>query len=108
GSIGPRRAFLGSLTLVLGFGIGISVGRAELVLQKVPPLNVDQAPNYPQNLARIDEGAQIETDPKSEVSAWFLSGDPAATYPLKNGLTTLLLSLGRIENIDSVAFLNTG
>src|SRR5436305_235968 len=39
GGIGTqRRAFLCVLTLLLGLEIGIPVGRAELVLQKVPPL----------------------------------------------------------------------
>jgi hypothetical protein len=107
GSFGTqRRAVLRVLTLLLGLGIGIPVSRAEMVLQKVPPLTVEQAPSYPQNLARIDLGAQIETDPKAEVSTSFLLGDPASAYPLKQGITTLLISLGKIENIDSIAFLN--
>src|SRR5439155_783483 len=81
---------------------------ADLVLQKVPPLTVAQAPNYPQNLARIDLGAQIESDVPSDASSSvpFLSGDPASVYALRPGTTRLLISLAKIENIDSVAFLN--
>jgi hypothetical protein len=79
------------------------------VLQKVPPLTVEQAPNYPQNLARLDLGAQIESDLPADASSSvpFLSGDPASVYSLRTGATRLLISLAKIENIDSVAFLNS-
>jgi hypothetical protein len=100
--------FLRALTLFLGLGIGISTSGADLVLQKVPPLTVAQAPNYPQNLARFDLGAQIESDVPADASSSvpFLSGDPASAYALRTGTTRLLISLAKIENIDSVAFLN--
>jgi len=100
--------FLRALTLFLGLGIGISASGADLVLQKVPPLTVAQAPNYPQNLARFDLGAQIESDVPADASSSvpFLSGDPASVYALRAGTTRLLISLAKIENIDSVAFLN--
>src|SRR5437762_5023923 len=96
-------------SLLLGLGIGISASGADLVLQKVPPLTVAQAPIYPQNLARIDLGAQIESDLPTDVSfsVLFLSGDPASVYALRTGTTRLLISLAKIENIDSVAFLNS-
>src|SRR5438067_9297727 len=95
-------------SLLLGLGIGISASGADLVLQKVPPLTVAQAPIYPQNLARIDLGAQIESDLPTDASfsVPFLSGDPASVYALRTGTTRLLISLAKIENIDSVAFLN--
>jgi len=101
--------FLRALTLFLGLGIGISASGADLVLQKVPPLTVAQAPNYPQNLARFDLGAQIESDVPDDASSSvpFLSGDPASVYSLRTGTTRLLISLAKIENIDSVAFLNS-
>jgi hypothetical protein len=103
-----RRSFLGALTFFLGLGIGLSTSSADLVLQKVPPLTVAQAPNYPQNLARFDLGAQIESDVDADASSSvpFLSGDPASVYALRTGTTRLLIVLAKIENIDSVAFLN--
>src|SRR5438309_8547857 len=103
-----RHNFLRALAVLLGLGIGISASGADLVLQKVPPLTVAQAPNYPQNLARFDLGAQIESDVPADASSSipFLSGDPASVYALRAGTTRLLISLAKIENIDSVAFLN--
>jgi|SRR5437016_4800699 len=104
-----RHNFLRALAVLLGLGIGISASGADLVLQKVPPLTVAQAPNYPQNLARLDLGAQIESDMPGDASSSvpFLSGDPASVYALRTGTTRLLVSLAKIENIDSVAFLNS-
>src|SRR6266516_2903859 len=104
-----RHKFLRALTLLLGLGIGISASGADLILQRVPPLTVAQAPNYPQNLARLDLGAQIESDVEADASSSvpFLSGDPASVYALRTGTTRLLISLAKIENIDNVAFLNS-
>src|SRR5437588_9405355 len=104
-----RHNFLRALAVLLGLGIGISASGADLVLQKVPPLTVAQAPNYPQNLARLDLGAQIESDMPGDAcsSVPFLSGDPASVYALRTGTTRLLISLAKIENIDIVAFLNS-
>ncbi len=103
-----RRSFLRALTFFLGLGTGLSTSSADLVLQRVPPLTVAQAPNYPQNLARFDLGAQIESDVEADASSSvpFLSGDPASVYALRTGTSRLLISLAKIENIDSVAFLN--
>ncbi len=97
---------------------------AELVLQKVPPLTVEQVPGYPQNLARYHFGAQVEALPESNpiaslqlssnsedhnvAEAALLCDDPTTGYALSNGKTTLLISLSKIENIDSVSFLNNG
>src|SRR6266516_3503328 len=60
GTAARRHSFLRALAFFLGLGIGISTSGADLVLQRVPPLTVAQAPNYPQNLARFDLGAKIE------------------------------------------------
>lgn len=91
---------------------------ADVVLQKVPPLTVDQAPSYPQNLARYHLGAQLEpqtgvanqsnTDARNTSEAALLSGDPTVGYALPAGTTTLVVSLPNIENIDTVSFLNEG
>src|SRR2546430_1579022 len=109
GMAAKRRSFLSALSFFLGLGVGISTSGADLVLQKGPPLTVEQAPNYPQNLARLDLGAQIESDVPADASSSvpFLSGDPASVYSLRTGTTRLLISLAKIENIDSVAFLNS-
>src|SRR5947199_9569983 len=109
GTAAKRHSFLRPFTFFLGLGIAISSSGADLVLQKVPPLTVAQAPIYPQNLARIDLGAQIESDLPTDASfsVPFLSGDPASVYALRTGTTRLLISLAKIENIDSVAFLNS-
>jgi len=103
-----QHSFLPALAFFLGLGMGTSTSGADLVLQKVPPLTVAQAPNYPQNLARIDLGAQIEGDVPADCSSVtpLLSGDPASLCSLRTGATTVLISLAQIENIDSVAFLN--
>ena len=104
-----RYYFFRASTIFLGFGIAISTSGADLVLQKVPPLTVAQAPNYPQNLALLDLGAQIESDVPDDASSSvpFLSGDPASVYGLRTGTTRILISLAQIENIDSIAFLNS-
>ena len=97
---------------------------AELVLEKVPPLTVEQAPAYPENLARYESGAQVEAAPQSNpistlrlssksedlntAEAALLCGDPTIGYPLENGTTTLLVSLAKVENIDSISFINRG
>src|SRR6267378_3491832 len=109
GIVAKRHYFLRALPFFFGFGIAVSTSHADLVLQKVPPLTVEQAPNYPQNLARLDLGAQIESDLPADASSSlpFLSGDPASVYSLGTGTTRLLISLAKIENIDSVAFLNS-
>ena len=96
----------------------------EVVLQKVPPLTVEQAPAYPENLARYEFGAQVEAAPQSNpastiqlssktednntAEAALLCGDPTVGYAVANGTSTLLVSLPKVENIDSVSFLNHG
>lgn len=111
---------LGCCIIFSGSGLIAS----DLVLQKVPPLNVEQAPAYPQNLARYHLGAQVEAAPlskpianlrlssKSEdrntAEAALLCNDPTVGYALQSGKTSLLVSLPKIENVDSVSFLNEG
>ena len=97
---------------------------AEVVLQRVPPLTVEQAPAYPENLARYHFGAQVEAAPdgtspstialstktadKNTAPAALLCDDPTIGYALSSGSKTLLITLSKIENIDSVSFLNHG
>ena len=93
------------------------------ILQKVPPLTIEQAPAYPQNLARYEFGARIEAMPRihparlqlslnsedeNTSEAALLCDDPTVGYPLATGSTTLLISLSKIENIDKISFFNGG
>ena len=114
------------LVKICGFGCCLVLSTsgliaADLVLQKVPPLTVEQAPAYPQNLARYECGAQVEAAPQSNPianlhlnsklesrEATLLCADPTVDYALPSGKTTLLVSLSKIENIDKISFLNNG
>ena len=51
---------------------------AEVTLQKVPALTVEQAPAYPENLARYDLGAQVEAAPEGSPSSALQLNSPAA------------------------------
>jgi hypothetical protein len=106
-----RPSLLCSLSTVAlaTFLSGAATG-AELVLQKVPPLTVEQAPAYPENLARYALGARVEIAPNTGAAgeAALLAGDPTAGYDIGNGTTTVFVSLTKIENIDSVSFLDQG
>jgi hypothetical protein len=111
------------LSGVAVFG-GSALFAGDLLLQKVPPLTVDQAPSYPENVARYRLGAQLEAAPQSNpitslqlstnsedhnvAEAALLCDDPTVGYALSKGKTTLLVSLAKIENIDSISFLNNG
>ena len=102
----------------------VTLVAADLILQKVPPLTVEQAPAYPENLARYHFGAQVEAAPQSNparnlqlssqtedrntAEAALLCDDPTVGYALSNGTASLLISLSKIENIDSISFLNQG
>jgi hypothetical protein len=96
---------------------------AELVLEKVPPITVAQAPAYPENLARYYYGAQVEAPQGTSIAALRLSSksedtntaaaallcdDPTVGYAFSAGNTTLLVSFPKIENIDTISFLNHG
>jgi len=114
----PRFLTFCALTASLSLSAGVSCFAA-VALQKVPPLTVEQAPSYPENLARYYLGAQVEADPDSApagsksknrnpAEAALLSGDPTVGYNLSGGNKTLLISLSKIENIDTILFLNHG
>lgn len=113
-------------SLILGLSsVGASALIAnELILQKVPPLTVEQAPGYPENLARYHFGAQVEaapdgnpasslqlsskTEDRNTSEAALLCDDPTTGYALSNGNRTVLITLSKIENIDTISFLNHG
>jgi len=94
-----------------------SVNAADLSLHKVPALTVDQAPAYPQNLARTRLGAHIEetvTDAKiasgeaARVNAdALLSADPAKGVALPAGTTSVTIALSSIENVDTISFVSS-
>jgi hypothetical protein len=100
----------------------VSAQAADVLLHKVPPLTVEQAPQYPENLARYSLGAQIEVSPKADAklqlssmsqdsntaAAALLCDDPTVGYGLAGGATTVMVSLPNIENVESLAFLNNG
>ena len=105
------RAFLVVSSVVLGSAPGLFA--ADLTLQKVPPLTVEQAPAYPENLARHHLGARVEAAGNSKTdlqtaNAALLSGDPTAAYALPAGKTTLVVALSKIENVDRISFANQG
>jgi hypothetical protein len=79
---------------------------ADVTLQKVPALTIQQAPLYPQNLARIDLGAQAEVTPQNDQIISLISGDPKAACTLSAGTHTILIALGRIEHVESLGFIN--
>lgn len=105
-------------------GAGTTLTAGGVVLQKVPPLTVEQAPAYPENVARYHSGAGVEATPQSNpvanlqlssktgdanmAEAALLCGDPTVGYALANGTTTLIVSFSKIENIDSVSLFNRG
>ncbi len=103
-----RACLVGSLLL----GTAPALLAADVVLQKVPALTVEEAPGYPENLARQQFGATVETlDAKAgdtSAAAALLSGDPTATYPVQTGTTTLLVALSKIENVGSISLANQG
>jgi hypothetical protein len=104
--------------------LAITSMAADLTFQKVPPLTVDQAPAYPENLARYHFGAEVEAAPQSNpirnlqlstqagdqntAEAALLCDDPTVGYALTNGTTSLLVSLPKIEAIDNISFINYG
>ena len=115
---------------VISFGAALSLAlapvafAADVTLQKVPALSVEQAASYPENLARYHFGAQVEAAPQSRpiarlelssnsedrnvAEAALLCDDPTVGYSLPAGKTTVLVSLPKIENVDRISFLNSG
>ncbi len=118
GSLVRAGVFAGFLLAIPG------VPAADLTLHKVPPLTVEQAPLYPENLARLSLGAQVQAvsgenaNSKLQLSSMsqdsntselaLLCDDPTVGYGLSNGATTVVVSLPNIENVESLAFLNQG
>ncbi len=113
------------LTSTLLFALLPSVGLAsEIVLQKAPPLSIQGAPAYPENLARFHFGADVKATPHSVpidqlqlssassdqniAEAALLCDDPTVGYELPAGNSGLLVSLSNIENIEHLEFLNHG
>lgn len=119
-----RFVHISGLICCLTLGNAAGLIASDLMFQKVPPLTVEQAPAYPENLARYHFGAQVEAAPNTNpianlqlssnsqdnnlAEAALLCDDPTVGYALTSGKTTLLVSLSRIENIDNVSFVNSG
>jgi hypothetical protein len=120
----PLALAVSSITsMVLGPGASSALA-GDLRLHKVPALAVDQAPAYPENLARYHLGAQVQTEPQSQpianlqlssssddrnvAEAALLCSDPTVGYPLPAGKTTVLVSLQKIENVGRISFSNDG
>jgi hypothetical protein len=95
----------------------------DLVLQKAPPLTVEQAPAYPENVARYHFGADVSAIPgkgaatltlssngedRNTSEAALLCDDPTTGYQLPAGKSSILVSLANIENIQSISLLNDG
>jgi hypothetical protein len=113
-----------SLSCCFFLGNAAGLIASELVLEKVPALTVEQAPAYPENVARYHFGAQVEAAPRSypianlqlssksqdtnRAEAALLCDDPTVGYALPGGSSTLLISLSKIENVDNLSFLNNG
>jgi hypothetical protein len=121
----PFLCFRSSRAVFTGAAFFLAVAgvqAADVLLHKVPPLTVEQAPQYPENLARYALGAQVEVTPKADANlqlssmsqdnntavAALLCDDPTVGYGLGNGATTVMVSLPNIENVESLAFLNNG
>jgi hypothetical protein len=101
----PLLRFLSAALVVASAAV---TSAADLSLQKVPALTIQQAPLYPQNLARVDLGAQVEITPQDDSAQIIslLSGDPKAACTLSAGTHTVLIALGRIEHVESLGFVN--
>jgi hypothetical protein len=116
--LGRKAASAFCATFLIAFGAQGS----DVLLHKVPPLTVEQAPLYPENLARYALGAQLEVVPNPNSNAKLqlssmsqdnnaaesalLCDDPTVGYGLPNGATTIVVSLPNIENVESLGFLN--
>jgi hypothetical protein len=117
----PSRSKALACALLLGPTVSLA---ADVVLQKAPPLTVNQAPFYPENLARYHFGADLKASPESaspaklqlgsngqnqdNSAAALLCDDPTTGYQIPSGASSILISLPNIENIQSVSFLNDG
>jgi hypothetical protein len=115
-------------TLILAFCVTLvapSIGTAgDVVLQKAPPLTIRQAPSYPENLARYHFGADVKATRENDSvanlqlssngkdqntsAAALLCDDPTTGYQIPAGVSSILVSLSNIENIQTISFLNDG
>lgn len=68
-------------------------------------LLAQQSPVYARNVARFDLGARVD-DKIAEAA--LISNHPTVGYSLSDGRTELVLSLSKIENIDTISFINNG
>jgi hypothetical protein len=118
------RSKICSLTCWFSLGSISGLVGAELVLEKVPTITVEQVPAYPENPTGHYFGGQVEAAAQSNPIAnlqlnsrsedtnttgvALLCDDPIAGYALPKGSTTLLVSFPKIENLDSISFLNHG
>jgi hypothetical protein len=122
------KPFVLSFSSMLAFCIASAtpsiVTAGDIVLQKAPPLTVRQAPSYPENLARYHFGAAVRATPQNDsVAKLELSGngkdqntsaaallcdDPTTGYQIPAGVSSILVSLPNIENIQTISFLNEG
>ena len=62
----------------------------------------------PQNNSVRNLQLSSQSEDRNTAAAALLCDDPTVGYALSNGSTTLLVSLSKIENIDSISFLNHG
>jgi hypothetical protein len=104
--------------------IASAVHAQDVTLHKVPPLTVEQAPLYPENLARFSLGAQLQVIPDASAraalqlssmsqdqnssAAALLCDDPTVGYGLQIGTTTIFVSMPNIENVENLGFLSEG
>src|SRR5438477_10222379 len=92
--------FFCALGCSLSSGAGIASGNAGLVLPKVSPSRSRKLRVTRKIFAHLELGARIESDPNADQSPALLAGDPTSFCSLQEGITTLLISLPQIENID--------
>jgi len=120
----PLTTSLSILALCIAL-VAPSIGATgDVVLQKAPPLTIRQAPSYPENLARYHFGAAVKTTPQRDSiaklqlssngidqntsAAALLCDDPTTGYQIPAGVSSILVSLANIENIQAISFLNDG
>lgn len=114
-----RSLFFGAVLVAPSIAVA-----SEVILQKAPPLTVEQAPAYPENVARYHFGADVKALPQNHAGATLelssngddrntseaalLCDDPTTGYRLPAGNSTILVSLANIESIESISLLNDG
>jgi hypothetical protein len=84
----PISRILSICILAVSFSLGLNA--AEIVLQRVSPVAVQQ----------------VSGDHNSAMA--LLAQDPALGYALASGSKTVVITLSKIENVDTISFLNNG